>query len=110
VEGNDIVHPAGPHDHALVSKEEMLEAGVGLGMAAYDLYDEEDVENGDGTKDGDNNKEFDWMDFRLKFGCQSKVRTYGWVYFFRLIFVVVLPWLIILRLSRLLLMSSIHRQ
>ena len=81
VEGNDIVYPAGPHDHALVSKEEMLEAGVGSGMAAYDLYDEEDVENGDGTKDGDGNiKEFDWMDFRLKFGCQSKVRMDGYTF------------------------------
>ena len=72
VEGNDIVYPAGPHDHALVSKEEMVEAGVGLGMPAYNLYDDEDV-NGDGGKKDDDNKEFDWMDFRLKFGCQSKV-------------------------------------
>ena len=60
LEGSDVVYPAGPHDRALQSKEEMVEAGVGLGME--DVTDE---------------NEFDWMDFRLKFGCQSKVRLFG---------------------------------
>lgn len=49
VEASDVVYPAGPHEEALDSKESRLERGVGVGG-------------------------FDWMDFRLKFGCQTKVR------------------------------------
>ena len=56
VEGVDVVYPAGPHEEALETREEMLEAGVGTGMG--------DMNQGN---------DFSWMDFRLKFGCQSKV-------------------------------------
>jgi len=62
IESNDIVYPAGPHDMALVSKEERVAAGIGEGMGSYVETDKEDDEN-----------DFDWMDFRLKFGCQEKV-------------------------------------
>ena len=77
-------------------------------MAAYDLYDEEDVENGDGTKDGDGNiKEFDWMDFRLKFGCQSKVRMDGILFPFDFCCVALVDYPASLTLV---FISSIHRQ
>ena len=65
IESNDIVYPAGPHDMALVSKEERLAAGIGEGMGSYVETDED--------KNGDKTNDFDWMDFRLKFGCQEKV-------------------------------------
>ena len=58
VEGSDVVYPMGPHEEELENHQEQLEAGVGVGM-------------GNLGKNGD--KEFDWMDFRLKFGCQNKV-------------------------------------
>ena len=64
IESNDIVYPAGPHDTALVSKEERVAAGIGEGMGSYVETDEEE---------DDEKNDFDWMDFRLKFGCQEKV-------------------------------------
>lgn len=59
-EGSDIVYPGGPHDATLEGAEEKREAGVGRGMGSLT-----------GEKGGE---AFDWMDFRLRFGCQSKVR------------------------------------
>ncbi|KAL7480759.1 hypothetical protein ACHAW6_006416 [Cyclotella cf. meneghiniana] len=54
-EGSDVVYPAGPHEFA-VEEGERMENGVGVGMG--------DVREG---------QAFDWMDFRLRFGCQTKV-------------------------------------
>eukprot|EP00804_Cyclotella_cryptica_P016088 CCRYP_004226-RA/>CCRYP_004226-RA protein AED:0.01 eAED:0.01 QI:284/1/1/1/0.5/0.33/3/2017/924 len=54
-ESSDVVYPAGPHEFALQEGERM-ENGVGIGMG--------DVREG---------QAFDWMDFRLRFGCQTKV-------------------------------------
>ena len=56
VEGSDVVYPSGPHGDALAGQGERDAEGVGAGMA--------DV--GDGEP-------FEWMDFRLQFGCQDKV-------------------------------------
>jgi len=63
--GSDVVYPAGPHDAALTGREERLEQGVGAGMGNYV---QKDV-----TSELEKKGEFDWMDFRLKFGCQKKV-------------------------------------
>ncbi|KAL7534899.1 hypothetical protein ACHAXR_007993 [Thalassiosira sp. AJA248-18] len=52
LEGSDVVYPAGSHEMGLEGREARLGAGVGVGMGS---------------------EEFDWMDFRLKFGCQTKV-------------------------------------
>jgi hypothetical protein len=60
-EASDVVYPSGVHDAALMGKEERMENGVGVGM--------EDVGEG---------KEFDWGQFRLGFGCQTKVSAVGW--------------------------------
>lgn len=59
-EGNDVVYPAGPHEEALMTREERLDAGVGAGMGSLGQNDAA-------------GQEFDWMNFQLKFGCQSKV-------------------------------------
>ncbi|KAL7537496.1 hypothetical protein ACHAWF_005786, partial [Thalassiosira exigua] len=69
VEGNDVAYPAGPHDAGLEGREERLAAGVGAGMGSFAA---DDADGGGGTKERD----FDWMDFRLDFGCQKKVS--GW--------------------------------
>ena len=58
MEGSDVVYPAGPHEVALDSSERRAEEGIGAGM-------------GDIVTD---KKPFDWMDFRLTFGCQTKVK------------------------------------
>mmetsp|Transcript_21357 Transcript_21357/g.39249 ORF Transcript_21357/g.39249 Transcript_21357/m.39249 type:complete len:317 (+) Transcript_21357:2-952(+) len=65
LEGSDIVYPAGPHDVALESRQERREAGVGVGMGSL----------GGGLVEGKGAQKelFDWMDFRLRFGCQRKV-------------------------------------
>ena len=60
-EGSDVVYPSGPHDAAL-TVEKLEENGIGAGMG--------DVTSG---------KSFEWPDFRLGFGCQTKVRAVdGW--------------------------------
>ena len=56
IEGSDVVYPAGPHETALLDYETRKAEGVGSGMGEIDA-----------------GKEFDWMDFRLQFGCQTKV-------------------------------------
>ena len=56
VGGSDVCYPGGSHEHALVNNKERMAEGVGMGMGK--------IETG---------REFDWMDFRLKFGCQTKV-------------------------------------
>ena len=56
VEGSDVCYPGGPHESPLATNEQRMAEGVGAGMG--------DVAAG---------KEFDWLDFRLKFGCQTKV-------------------------------------
>ncbi|KAL7500233.1 hypothetical protein ACHAWT_010952 [Skeletonema menzelii] len=56
VEGSDVCYPGGPHETPLTTNEQRMAEGVGVGMG----------EVGAG-------KEFDWLDFRLKFGCQTKV-------------------------------------
>jgi len=55
-ESSDIVYPSGPHNTGLEGTEALKEHGVGAGM-------------GDITDD----RPFDWMDFRLSFGCQTKI-------------------------------------
>ena len=55
VEGSDVCYPGGPHESPLADNEKRIAEGVGLGMG------------------GIAGKEFDWMDFRLQFGCQTKV-------------------------------------
>ena len=57
VEGSDVLYPGGCHEIALEDGEERKEYGVGLGM--------EDL--------GGNGGDFDWGEFRLEFGCQTKV-------------------------------------
>jgi len=54
---SDVVYPMGPHEHVLSSPDRREEFGVGVGMG--DISDE---------------KPFDWMDFRLKFGCQTELK------------------------------------
>lgn len=56
VEGSDVCYPGGPHDTALANNEQRMAEGVGVGMGEIDV-----------------GEEFDWLDFRLKFGCQTKV-------------------------------------
>jgi len=56
VEGSDVCYPGGPHETPLENSKERMAGGVGLGMGEIDA-----------------GKEFDWMDFRLRFGCQTKV-------------------------------------
>jgi len=56
LEGSDVVYPAGLHDKGLWTKEDRLAVGIGAGMG-----------------DVGEQKEFDWLDFRLKFGCQTRV-------------------------------------
>mmetsp|Transcript_9241 Transcript_9241/g.20842 ORF Transcript_9241/g.20842 Transcript_9241/m.20842 type:complete len:930 (+) Transcript_9241:98-2887(+) len=77
LEGSDIVYPAGPHEVALGDgREERMENGVGAGMGNY--YVAENGGNTDNAAGGGGEEEkakgeFDWIDFRLKFGCQKKV-------------------------------------
>jgi hypothetical protein len=63
VEGSDVVYPGGPHEFALGDdeggKEERMENGVAVGMADFG---------------GENQGKFEWDEFRLGFGCQTKVR------------------------------------
>mmetsp|Transcript_22593 Transcript_22593/g.38525 ORF Transcript_22593/g.38525 Transcript_22593/m.38525 type:complete len:822 (-) Transcript_22593:2122-4587(-) len=56
VEGSDVCYPGGPHETPLANNEQRMAEGVGLGMGEIDA-----------------GKEFDWLNFRLKFGCQTKV-------------------------------------
>lgn len=56
VEGSDVCYPGGPHETPLANNKERMAEGVGVGMGEIDA-----------------GKEFDWMDFRLRFGCQTKV-------------------------------------
>lgn len=54
--GSDVCYPAGPHQTPLLDNDTRKAEGVGVGMGEIDA-----------------GKEFDWMDFRLQFGCQTKV-------------------------------------
>lgn len=56
VEGSDVCYPLGPHETALLDYETRKAEGVGSGMGQID-----------------EGRAFDWMDFRLQFGCQTKV-------------------------------------
>eukprot|EP00984_Skeletonema_dohrnii_P009610 scaffold3677_cov94-Skeletonema_dohrnii-CCMP3373.AAC.4 len=56
VEGSDVCYPGGPHETPLANNEQRMAEGVGFGMGEIDA-----------------GKEFDWLNFRLKFGCQTKV-------------------------------------
>ncbi|KAL7469558.1 hypothetical protein ACHAXS_011329 [Conticribra weissflogii] len=53
---SDVVYPMGPHKQVLSSPDSLENFGIGGGMG--DIADE---------------KPFDWMDFRLTFGCQIKL-------------------------------------
>jgi hypothetical protein len=66
LEGEDVVHPVGLHNVAgeLETGEQRVSAVGGV-----DVMGEGDNDDGAGTS-----MTFDWSDFRLKFGCQEKVR------------------------------------